>query len=77
MEITSPIDTTLDVIDQSQAGRGAFEPELRRGVRLSRGTNSFCVYLVDPGLSGRLIVRPGRVAGDFVLHGLEVRAVRN
>jgi len=73
-ELTSPEDTVLDLFYQRRA-----EPEYKRTrlykLPVRRGRSSLYVELLAPDLAGRIMLRPGRHAGRYTLHTLEVRAV--
>lgn len=73
-ELTSPEDSVLDLFYQTRA-----EPEYKRTrlykLPIRRGRNSLYLELLAPDLAGRIMLRPGREAGRYSLHALEIRAV--
>jgi alginate O-acetyltransferase complex protein AlgJ len=73
LEITSPEATILDLFykTRSQATYGA---KRRYSRNLEQGRNELYVELFDSELLGRLLVRPGRARGRYVIRALEVRA---
>ena len=73
-ELTSPEDTLFDLFYQTRA-----DPEYKRTrlyrLPIRRGRSSLYLELLAPDLAGRIMLRPGRDAGRYTLHKLEVRAV--
>ena len=73
-DLTSPEDTVFDLFYQTRA-----EPVYKRTrlykLPIRRGRNSLYIELLAPDLAGRIMLRPGRDAGRYSLHALEVRAV--
>jgi hypothetical protein len=71
-EITAPQDTELRVY-YCRASQADYSLTRYAGGTLSAGHNVVYLNVDVPDLSGRLRFDPGRCAGEFYLHGLELR----
>jgi hypothetical protein len=74
VDLTSPADTVLDLFYETRKASG-YSAERVVSQPLHKGRNMVYLKLTDPSLSGRLRLDPGAVPGEYVLHGIEVRAV--
>jgi phosphoglycerol transferase len=74
VELTSPAETTLELFYETNQARG-YDESRKVSHPLHRGRNEVLLKLAEPSLAGRLRLDPGAVAGEYVLHAVEVRAV--
>jgi hypothetical protein len=74
VDLTSPADMHLDL--RYQTSRAPEYEEARKVSQLlHKGRNVVYLPVTTPGLAGRLRLDPGTVAGPYVLHSVEVRAL--
>ncbi len=74
LELESPADTELILAYLTRADP-AYDQHRTIMKPLRSGRNVVFIELLSSRLAGRLLLRPGTVAGDYVLRSLEVRAV--
>lgn len=72
MQVVAPAATTLELMYLTQR-RPAYNRTDLIQFPLARGFNELFLELADPTLEGRVLVRPGRVAGRYVIMELTVR----
>jgi hypothetical protein len=75
LDVTSPAQTELQIFYQTHEAP-SYKPTRQYKLALAAGRNELYLEVLDPDFTGRLLVRPGLVAGRYLLHALEVRAVR-
>lgn len=74
--IDAPFATKLDVFYKTLEGP-AWHRKQSYQLELHQGRNELFVELLAPGLLGDLRIRPGRIAGTYVIRELELRAAPN
>jgi len=74
IEITSPADTDLQLFYLTK-NTPTYMGNLSVSRILKKGHNVLYLPLSEPGLTGRLRLDPGSVAGDYKIHEIEIRAV--
>lgn len=73
LEIDSPCDTTLDVF-YKLAGQSRYKRRNWIQMPLHIGHNSVSIDLQHAGIADRLMLRPGRSAGSYLVRSLDVYA---
>jgi hypothetical protein len=75
IELTSPGATILYVTYETKNSHGYSPLRMVRN-SLIPGRNTIFLAIPGPGLKGRLLLYPGSLQGEYVLHSLEVRGAR-
>lgn len=73
LEIDSPVATML-ALWSKKPGEARYRRDTRIRRDLAQGPNRVLIELWEPGIDGRLRMRPGLVPGAYVLRSFEVRA---
>ncbi|MCK6448854.1 MAG: hypothetical protein L6Q99_20865 [Planctomycetes bacterium] len=76
IQVDAPFDTKLDVFYKTRE-EPAWSRKRAYQLELHRGPNEVFVELLAPGLLGDLRIRPGRSAGRFVFHAIELRSAQD
>jgi len=74
VELTSPAETVLELFYETSQAPG-YSGDRKIVHDIHKGRNVVYLTLKEAALAGRLRLDPGTVPGEYVLHGLEVRAV--
>lgn len=74
LELESPIATTVDVLYKTRA-QPSYKRTRQLHFEIAQGRNTLYIELLDPDFFDRLVVRPGREAGTYLVRSLEARAV--
>ncbi len=74
VELTSPVETELDLFYQTAKEPGYSESK-KLSYPLYKGRNVVLLKLTQADLAGKLRLDPGTVPGEYILHCVEIRAV--
>jgi len=74
LELESPIASTSNVFFQTRA-EPSFSRSRQYQYEIHQGLNEIFVEVVDPDFNGKLLLKPSREAGTFLIRSLEARLV--